>query len=870
MAGRSRTSGYHPGGSLTQSRAVSTRMSSAVKEPQSLNPFWVDAEVYRRIASSISDYAIYVLDTHGHVMTWNEGAARIKGYTAKEIVGEHYSRFFPPEDVADGKPKRLLAQARREGRAQDQGRRIRKDGSRFLADALLTRLSDEAGRQIGYAVITRDITERLRAEQAKRERAWRQQVQRMLEHLKAFAANIPGLAYRCVLSAEGSISFPFVAGRFVKRFKFTAGHGLEDGADLFGVTHPDDRQALRQAIEDSARNLTSLDVEARVSFPSGEVRWVRHCGTPSRGSDGEVIWDAIGFDVTKQRRLDERLRLLQTTTIAVAEAEDFSSALAVILQTICAATGWDYGEAWIANAAHEKLQLGPVCHNAKERFADLEALSRKMSITAGEGLVGTVWQTRDFLWVPELFSSSQSHARRTKVALGSGVRSACAVPVLARDDVLAVMCFATVEKREHDSGLAATMMAIANQLGGALQRKRTEQMLREKDAQLAHMQKMEAIGSLTGGMAHDFNNLLAIIIGNLDVAAGDPMVDPATCGLINEATSAALRGADLVRRLLAFARRQPLEPERIDPGQQVSEIAKLLQRTLGEQFEIQVEADPDAWPVIADRAQLEAAITNLAMNARDAMPKGGRISISVGRRHLDEDYVSMHPELKPGDYTLIAVSDTGAGIPPEVMEHIFEPFFTTKREGKGTGLGLSMVYGFMKQSGGHVSVYSESGIGTRVRLYLPKAPDDSMAATINPAGMESARGEGETILAVEDNADLRRVLERQLRDLGYRPMFAGNAREALSILETTNDIRLLFSDVIMPGGMTGTELAREAAGRWPAVRVLLTSGFTDAGITQNGSEPLAARLLTKPYRKDELAAALRRALVEDNQATTWP
>ena len=855
--------GGRVGNFLIQRQVVGTRMSAAAKASQSLNQVRVDAEIYRRIASSITDYAIYVLDTHGRILTWNEGAARITGYPAEDIIGKHYSRFFPPEDIKDGKPERLLETARREGRAQDQGRRVRRDGSRFLADALLNNLTDEAGRPIGFTIITRDITERLRAEQAKRERAWRQQVQRMLEHLKAFAANIPGLAYRCVLSPDGSIVFPFVAGRFVTRFSFATGNALEGGADLFRVTHPDDRKLLRKTIDDSARKLTSLDVEARVIFSSGEVRWMRHRGTPSRGSDGEIIWDVIGFDVTKQRRLDERLQLLQTTTVAVAEAEDFNSALAAVLQNVCAATGWDYGEAWIPNAAHEKLRLGPVCHGGVEECVNLEAPGRENSITPGEGVVGTVWQTRDLLWVPDLVSS-QSDGGHAKIALGSGVRSVCAVPILARDDVLAVMCFATLEKREHDPGLAATMMAIANQLGGALHRKRTEQMLREKDAQLAYMQKMDAIGSLTGGMAHDFNNLLAIIIGNLDVAADDPVVAPATSGLIGEATSAALRGADLVRRLLAFARRQPLEPERIDPGQQISELAKLLQRTVGEHIEIRVDAESDAWPVIADRAQLEAAVTNLATNARDAMPKGGRISITVGRRHLDEDYASMHPELKPGDYTMIAVSDTGAGMSPDVMEHIFEPFFTTKSEGKGTGLGLSMVYGFIRQSGGHVSVYSESGIGTSVRLYLPKAVDDSGATRISQAGTESPRGEGELILTVEDNADLRRVLERQLRDLGYFPIFATNAREALSILETTKNVRLLFSDVIMPGGMTGTELAREAADRWPSIRVLLTSGFAEAGITQNGSEPMAARLLTKPYRKDELAAALRRALVEDN------
>lgn len=839
------------------------RMGPTSKAPQNLRPIWADAELYRLIISSIRDYAIFVMNAAGRVVTWNDGAARITGYSAEEILGQHFRRFFTPDEVEEGEPERLLELARQDGQAKDQGRRLRKNGSRFLADGLVTKMTDDSGRLIGFATITRDITERLRAEQADRERASRQQVQRELERLKAFAANIPGLAYRCVLDPDGSISFPFVAGQFAEQFNFAIPGAPETGADVFAITHPDDCSSLRNAIEQSACTLSALDLEARVNLLSGETRWMRHRATPGRGDQGEIIWNAIAFDVTKQRRLDERLRLLQTASLAVAEAEDFNSALTVVLQKVCVATGWDYGEAWVPNAVHDKMRLGPVYQNGSHGFPELEELSRKISVAPGEGIVGTVWQTQKFLQVPDLASAPQLHASRAKIALATGVRSVCALPIIVRGDVLAVMMFATVEKRKDGPGLAATMTAIASQFGGALQRKRTEQTLRERDVQLAQMQKMEAIGSLTGGMAHDFNNLLAIIVGNLDVAVEAPAIDPATRDLIGEATAAGLRGADLVRRLLAFARRQPLRPERLDPGQHVSEIAKLLRRTVGEHIEIMVDADSDAWPVIADRAQLEAAITNLATNARDAMPKGGRLTISVARRYLDDDYSSIHPEVTPGEYMLIAVSDTGAGIAPELMEHIFEPFFTTKDEGKGSGLGLSMVYGFIKQSGGHVSVYSEPGIGTSVRLYLPKAQDDTMEAVTKPATMELPRGEGELILAVEDNADLRRILERQLHDLGYRPLFAGTAREALGILESKSGIRLLFTDVIMPGGMTGIELAREVSGRWPGLRVLLTSGFAEAGIAQNGAEPIMARLLAKPYRKDELAAALRRALVRD-------
>ena len=241
------------------------------------------------------------------------------------------------------------------------------------------------------------------------------------------------------------------------------------------------------------------------------------------------------------------------------------------------------------------------------------------------------------------------------------------------------------------------------------------------EIQLRQAQKMEAIGNLTGGMAHDFNNLLGIIIGNLDLLRERQKVDPGSEELAREALDAALRGADLTQRLLAFARRQPLQPQRIDVNELVARISKLLSRTLGENFEITLDLADGVWPIVADPAQLEASLVNIVNNARDAMPKGGALMIATSNRHLDEDYALQHPGLAPGDYALIEVSDTGIGIPPEVVSRIFEPFFTTKEQGKGTGLGLSMVFGFMKQSGGHINVYSEVGVGTTFRLYLPRA-----------------------------------------------------------------------------------------------------------------------------------------------------
>jgi nitrogen-specific signal transduction histidine kinase len=379
------------------------------------------------------------------------------------------------------------------------------------------------------------------------------------------------------------------------------------------------------------------------------------------------------------------------------------------------------------------------------------------------------------------------------------------------------------------------------------------------EAQLQQALKMEAIGNLTGGLAHDFNNLLSIVIGNLDLLREDLEKGSASDGMAEEALAAALRGAELTRRLLAFARKQPLQPKVLDLNTTVSGVTKLLSRTLGTQIEIELDLAPGVWPANVDPAQLEACLVNLATNARDAMPHGGKLHIKTRNSALDEDYVSLYPGLAAGDYSLVEVSDTGTGMPKEVADRIFEPFFTTKREGRGTGLGLSMVFGFMKQSGGHINVYSELDVGTTFRLYLPKAGGVAeeaagTASTPTPGGKE-------VILAVEDNPGLRALVIKQLTQLGYRCFEAGDGPSALKILEKER-IDLLFTDVVMPGGMSGYELGREALKRWPDLKVLLTSGFPEEKLNGNGAPPFNMRLLIKPYRKEDLARVLRQVINE--------
>ena len=376
------------------------------------------------------------------------------------------------------------------------------------------------------------------------------------------------------------------------------------------------------------------------------------------------------------------------------------------------------------------------------------------------------------------------------------------------------------------------------------------------EAQLRQSQKMEAIGTLTGGLAHDFNNLLGIIIGSLDLLRESRPDDPEVQDLSGEALDAAMRGAELTRSLLAFARRQPLQPVRLDLDILIGGFVKLVSRLLGGNIEIVLDLAEGICPVVADPAQLESALTNLATNARDAMPGGGKLTIATSHRQLDANYAAANPEVTPGVYAMIEVTDTGAGMSADVKAKIFEPFFSTKAE-RGTGLGLSMAFGFMKQSGGHISVHSEIGRGTTFRLYFPcSVVADEKNIELTQGG--AFAGSGETVLVVDDSEPLRRIVVRQLRGLGYRVLEAEGGAEALSVLESEK-VDLLFSDVVMPKGIDGFELADSAVRKCPDLKVVLTSGYPQSRFAA-GAKPSPFYLLNKPYRKDNLAHILRSVL----------
>jgi signal transduction histidine kinase/CheY-like chemotaxis protein len=394
-----------------------------------------------------------------------------------------------------------------------------------------------------------------------------------------------------------------------------------------------------------------------------------------------------------------------------------------------------------------------------------------------------------------------------------------------------------------------------------------EKLAQQKDAnerlqeQLQQAVKMKAIGQLTGGVAHDFNNLLTVILGNAE-ALVDQLRDNDRLRVLAELTQAAAeRGAELTNRMLAFARQQALEPQAIDANKLIAGMDALLRRTLGEDQEIQIVRRAGLWPTMVDPSQLESALLNLAINARDAMPNGGKLTIETANVHVDDEYAAAHDEVTPGQYTLISVSDTGCGMSPETVARAFEPFYSTKGVGKGTGLGLSMVYGFAKQSGGHVKLYSEVGNGTTVKLYLPRA--DAMAVEAAAAVAIDERGGSETVLVAEDDDMVRAHVARMLRELGYTVILATNGPEALAIVESNVAFDVLLTDVIMPGGMSGRVLADSAVLRRPGLKVLFMSGYSENAIVHHGRLDPGVQLLRKPYARRELAMKLRRVLDQE-------
>lgn len=490
----------------------------------------------------------------------------------------------------------------------------------------------------------------------------------------------------------------------------------------------------------------------------------------------------------------------------------------------------------------ERYRLG----DARGAVAIVREGSGKRIMDQARGMIATMRETEDRLLVRR-----EATARRQAAA----VKAALGVSGLA---ILLIAAFAI-----RDSYARLGEATRAREATEEANRRLTAEMAERKAAegQVRQMQKMESIGQLTGGIAHDFNNMLAIVIGSLDLARRRFDTDPDKARqCIDNAGEGAQRAAQLTARLLAFSRQTPLEPRAVDANKLVGGMSELLRRTIGEQVAVETVLAGGLWPAHIDPSQLENAILNLAVNARDAMPDGGRLTIETNNTHLDDGYAAQHDEVEPGQYIVICVTDTGTGMPPHVVERAFDPFYTTKEVGKGTGLGLSQVFGFVKQSGGHVKIYSEPEQGTTIKLYLPRhfgKPDDG-AGEDGDAPIAHARDD-EIVLVVEDEERVRRMSVDALRSLGYTVVQASGGVEALEVLRNHPRVDLLFTDIVM-AGMNGRRLADAARLARPELKVLFTTGYTRNAVVHNGVLDPGVAFLSKPFALDQLARKVRQVL----------
>jgi PAS domain S-box-containing protein len=624
-----------------------------------------DERRYQYLISGINDYAIYMLDPQGHVSSWNAGAKRFKGYVAQDILGQHFSRFYTDEDRASGLPARALRTALEEGKYESEGWRVRKDGTRFWAHVVIDPIYNEDGILLGYAKVTRDVTERKQAEEKLRESE--QRFRLLVQGVTDYAIYM--------LSPEGLVT----------------------------------------------------------NWNSGAER-----------IKGYTQDEIIGSHFSRFYTAEDRTAGVPARALATASG-----------------TGRFEAEGWRVRKDGTRFWA----HVIIDAIRDEE----------GE-LVGFAKITRDLT-----------------------------------------------------------------------EKKRTTEALEAADRALYQAQKMESIGQLTGGIAHDFNNLLSVLSSGLEVLAMQRGEGGDTC-TIDSMRRAVDRGARLTQQLLAFARQQPLQAETRSVNRIITGFESVLRRAGNTNIEFEIDLERKAHSAVIDSARLESALLNLVVNARDAMPEGGRITIATRNVTLRDHEAGS---LKAGDYVRVTVSDTGTGMPPEVVARAFEPFFTTKEVGKGTGLGLSQVYGFIKQSDGEVVIESRPDEGTTIAIYLPAVVAEAQ---------EDRRTHVERVLIVEDEPDLMDVAASLFASMGYDVLTASSGREAMDVLEQS-DVDILFTDVVMPNGMDGIELASYTRDHYPDTKIMLASGYPLPALKQrHGADLSEFAFVNKPYRLSDLARTLRTAL----------
>ena len=657
---------------------------------------------------------------------------------------------------------------------------------------------DEAGKPSGVLVVVVDTTDKIRAEH---------QLRASENTFRTLAQAIPSQVWSA--DADGSLNW---FNEQVYRYSGTQ-PGQLAGEGWTTIVHAEDSAHVAAAWRASVATAQNFEVEYRIRRADGAWRWHIVRAMPIIDDNGVVQrWVGTSTDIEDQKATASKLQ--QQVAERTAERDRmWRHATDVMLVTTL--------DGWItaANPAFARL-LG--WDEAEVIGTSIYKLLHPDDVHASSIEMASLAQGN---------STFKFENRTLRKGGGHAILSWTAVP--DEGFIHAVGRDMTAERAAADE-------------------------MRRTSLKLQQAQKMEAIGKLTGGVAHDFNNLLQVISGNLQLLAADVAGMPRAERRLEQALAGVTRGAKLASYLLAFGRRQALDPRVVRIGRFIAGMEDMLRRSLGEEIEVETVISGGLWNTLVDTAQVENAVLNLCINARDAMDGVGKLTIEVGNAMLDDHYARNHPELAPGQYVMIAVSDTGTGMSPEVMAQAFDPFFSTKPEGKGSGLGLSMVYGFVRQSGGHVQIYSEPGCGTTVKLYLPRSTDIEDAPAVPET--RAVVGGQETILVAEDDEGVRATVVEMLGELGYRVLKAGDAASALNIIDSGMPIDLLFTDVVMPGPLRSPELARKARERLPGIAVLFTSGYTENAIVHGGRLDAGVDLLGKPYTREALARKVRHVL----------
>jgi len=760
-----------------------------------------DSEQRFRKIFELAAIGVALTKPEGQFVYANQAYCNMLGYSEAELKVLDFQTLTHPDDRQQNSEdiQQLLASGQ-DSRIVEK-RYLNKAGDSVWARLSVSIQRDAQGQPEFLVGMTENITEMKLAAQRQSEAE---------RNLGQLLSNLSGFAYRCLFDERWTMLY--VSDAFEKLTGYSAEEVINNRKiDYNSITHPEDRARVTSEIRNATENLQNFQIEYRIIRKDGEERWVLEQGSDVRNENDEVIAvEGYIADITRQKSIDALIRQSEQRFQILSKATNDAI--------------WDWD-----------LQTDNLWWN--DGFAELFGYAPQ-----------EIEPTVDF-WAKHVHPDERDQVVKSlERAIKDKATSWNAnYRFVRKDSSIAQVIDRGYLIYDELSGDAVRMVGGITDI--------TERLALEE--QLRQSQRLEAVGQLTGGVAHDFNNLLTVIIGNADIIHQSLPEDSRLRDLAGMIEEAANRGAALTSSLLAFARRQPLNPKNININDLLSNLKTLLSRALGEEVDCQYMFADDLWLAEVDPGLLENALLNLTLNARDAMPGGGRLVIETQNLHLNEDYAQRHA-IRAGDYVLLAVSDSGHGIASDELDKVFEPFYTTKSKEKGTGLGLAMVYGFIKQSRGHINIYSEVGQGTTVKLYLPKA---MKAADPLPQAIEKKLPSGyESILVVEDEKLVREYVVAQLELFGYRVHTAVDGPSALHLINQGIEVDLLFTDVIMPNGMSGRELADVAKQLRPGLRVLFTSGYTENSIVHHGRLDSGVLLLSKPYNRDELAQKIRQAL----------